>query len=72
MKHLFEKPRIGTNPSCAAIRPPTQVQLSYLYAAAHHGSHRPGSVWPRYQDDYFATPTKRAPLNLPSGPMSGA
>ncbi len=36
------------------------------------GSHRPGPVWRSYQNDYFGTPTNRAPVNLPSAPMSGA
>jgi len=30
------------------------------------------SFWPSYEDDYFGTPTNRAPVTLPSAPMSGA
>jgi hypothetical protein len=36
------------------------------------GRHCPRSAGRAIKDDYFRVPTNRAPVNLPSSPMSGA
>ena len=41
-------------------------------ASSKRGRHCPRSAGRAIKDDYFGVPTNRAPVNLPSSPMSGA